>query len=261
MLYYPVSIEAMANALGMASVTAALKSLLENGLLQRGIAASVGDVTVSALPPDRITTGADERSQLNLFLYRVTPNTGWRRSVLAPGNGKDAPEGQERASESERGASSLVLSLSLDLHYLLTAYGEQDFHAEILLGCAMQLLHETPLLARDHIHNALAAPSGSGAPLSPVRSALAASRLAEQVKEFRITAESTNTEELSRLWSALQARYRPSAAYKVSAVLLHAAPDGAMGAIDAMGTAGAPATPSPRRAGARREGEAATWTP
>ncbi len=63
----------MSSALAIASVTAVLKSLLDNRLVEQGAPASVGDVSVTALPPDRITTGADERSQLNLFLYRVTP--------------------------------------------------------------------------------------------------------------------------------------------------------------------------------------------
>ena len=37
-----------------------------------------------------------------------------------------------------------------------------------------------------------------------------------------VSPEFTSSEEMSRLWSALQARYRPSATYKVSTVLLEA---------------------------------------
>lgn len=64
----------MSNALSTAAVTGVIKYLLENGLVSDAIAASVGDVIVTAIPPDRITVGTDERAQLNLFLYQVTQN-------------------------------------------------------------------------------------------------------------------------------------------------------------------------------------------
>jgi hypothetical protein len=208
----------MSSALVIASVTAVLKSLLDNRLIQRGVAASVGDVSVTALPPDRIATGADERSQLNLFLYRVTPNTGWRRSSLRLGDGHNGKNGRD--GEAKAPAPVGPAPLALDLHYLLTAYGEQDFQAEILLGYAMQLLHEVATLTPDHIRSALAGPNGSGSTLPPTRAALATSTLADAVERVSISSEFTSSEEMSRLWSALQARYRPSATYKVSTVLL-----------------------------------------
>src|SRR2546423_8323610 len=122
----------MSSALGIAAVTAVLKNLLDNRLIEQGVAASLGDVSVSALPPDRIATGADERSQLNLFLYRVTPNTGWRRSSVSLGDSHNGQNGRNgRDGEAKRAPPA---PLALDLHYLLTAYGEQDFQAEILLG-------------------------------------------------------------------------------------------------------------------------------
>ena len=71
----------MTSAFAIASVTYLLKDVLDNRLVRHGITASVGDVTVSALPPDRITTGSDERSQINLFHYRVTPHTAWRGAL------------------------------------------------------------------------------------------------------------------------------------------------------------------------------------
>ena len=41
-----------------------------------------------------------------------------------------------------------------NLHYLLSAYSGGDLHAEILLGYAMQLLHEMPVLTRAAIRTA-----------------------------------------------------------------------------------------------------------
>lgn len=197
----------MSSALAIAAVTAVLKDLLINGLIDRDLTPTLGDVTVTALPPDRIVAGNDEKSQLNLFLYNVTPNQGWRNVGLPSRN-----NGGERLSNPP---------LALDLHYLLTAYGAKDFHAEILLGYAMQLLHETPVLARSAIKVALSpTPVGGGGGLPPTMEALASSELADQIEQIKITPQAMSMEEMSKLWTALTARYRPSAAYMASVVLI-----------------------------------------
>ena len=198
----------MSNALAVASVTAVLKDLLNNGVIDHDLASVVGsEVTVTALPPDRISTeppGA--QSQLNLFLYQVTPNPGWRNVELP-----------SRDSRGERVSNP---PLALDLHYLLTAYGVSEFHAEILLGYGMQLLHEHAVLARDAIRTALAPPTPVGTGLPPELSALSSSELAEQVELIKLTLEQMSAEEISKLWTAFQTRYRPSAAYQASVVLI-----------------------------------------
>lgn len=193
----------MSSALALASTTFVLKSLLDNRLIRSGVTASIGEATVTALPPDRVTTGGDERSQINLFLYRVTPHTTWRGSRVSIG---EPPRANAR------------LSLALDLHYLITAYGERDFQAEILLGCVMQLLMDTPVLTREMIRSALAAdaPGTSGM----AHGFFAASGLVDQDAAITIAPEFLSTEEVSKLWSALQAKYRPSAAYKVSTIVV-----------------------------------------
>jgi hypothetical protein len=198
----------MSTALAIASVTAVLKDLLNNGLIDHNVSASVGDVTVSALPPDRVLTDpANEKSQLNLFLYQVTQNAGWRNRSLP--------------SRNDRGNRVTNPPLAVDLHYLLTAYGEKELHAEILLGYGMQLLHETPVLTRDAIRRSLAPPSAldaGGLPASLQN--LYAAGLAEQVEQIKIFPMTVSTEEISRLWTALQARYRPTAAYQATVVLI-----------------------------------------
>jgi hypothetical protein len=198
----------MSSALAIASVTAVLRDLLINGLIDQDLTPSLGDVKVTALPPDRIVTGDKEQSQLNLFLYQVSPNPGWRNVGLPSRDGQ--------------GQSIAAPPLALDLHYLLSAYGAQDFHAEILLGYAMQLLHETPVLGREAIRTALGAPGlvsgGSGLPAT--LAALSTSALADQIEQIKIAPQTLNTEETSKLWTALQARYRASAAYHISVVLI-----------------------------------------
>ncbi|MCA1666951.1 MAG: DUF4255 domain-containing protein [Thermomicrobia bacterium] len=185
----------MNSPLALAAMTFILKDMLDNRIVQRGVTADVGSVAITALPPDRIATGSDERSQLNVFLYRVTPYTAWRN------NGSSMLD----AAETRRAP------MALDLHYLISAYGEHDFHAEILLGYAMQILHETPILTHGEIVRALAsiAPS-AGSALPPAYQAIAAANPGEAFAEVRISPEFLNAEETSKLWSALQARYRPS---------------------------------------------------
>jgi len=86
----------------------------------------------------------------------------------------------------------------------------------------MQLMHETPVLVRDRIRQSLGGvPLVSGGGVLPsTYPALAAADLAEQVEQIRITPEFMNTEEMSKLWSAMQASYRPTAAYTASVVLI-----------------------------------------
>jgi Pvc16 N-terminal domain len=206
----------MSYALAIATVSAVLKSLLDNRLAEQGVAATVGDVSVTALPPDRISVGTEERSQLNLFLYRITPNTALRRS---PREGAEKGGARDQAKGAGQGSPP---ALALDLHYLLSAYGEQDLQAEILLGYAIQLIHQTPVLTPERIRSALVASNREGAALPPARAALAGAHLADHVERIGISPEYLSAEEASRLWSTLQARYRPSAAFKVSPVMIAA---------------------------------------
>jgi hypothetical protein len=202
----------MSNALAIAGVTAVLRDLLNDGLINHNVSGTLGStVTVSVLPPDRvIAAGSNEASQLNLFLHQVTPNTGWRNEGLPS---RDA-SGRQRLTNH---------ALALDLHYLLSAYTGGDLHAEILLGYAMQLLHETPVLTRQAIQTALHPSPGVGTSLPPALQALADSGLEHQVEQIKITPEYLSTEEVSKLWTATQSHYRPTAAYMASVVLIEAA--------------------------------------
>jgi hypothetical protein len=196
----------MSGPLAIAAVTAVLKDVLNNGFVDHDLSV-VGSFLVTAVPPDRITTGATEPNQLNLFLYQVTPNQGWRNADLP-----------SRDSNGERVTNP---PLALDLHYLLTAYGSQDFNAEILLGYAMQILHEMPVLSRKDIRTTLGSPLPGGTVIPPLLFGnLSALDLAEQVEQIKITPHYLTTEELSKLWTAMQARYRQSMAYQVSVVLI-----------------------------------------
>lgn len=202
----------MSSPLAIATVTAILKDLLNDGLINSNVSSNLGGgFKVTASPPDRIAADSQEPNQLNLFLYRVTPNQGWRNEGLP-----------SRTSSGEMRISSPPLAI--DLHYLLTAYGADDLNAEILLGYAMQLFHEEPVLTRQAIRRAFN-------PNAPVSDKLLPTEvedrnpadLADQVELIKICPEYLNTEDLSKLWTAMQARYRPSMGYQVSVVLIERA--------------------------------------
>lgn len=198
----------MSNALAIASVTAVLKDLLDNAMIDHSVSSIVTSaVTVTTLPPDRIATGESEIPQLNLFLYHVKPNSGWCNIGLP--------------SHNQRGDRLTNPPLALDLYYLLSVYGKEDFDCEILLGYAMQRLHEIPVLTRKGIRKTLSPESPvNGGILPNGMKALTASELADQVEQIKITPQVLNTEELSKLWTAFQAKYRPSIVYHASVVLI-----------------------------------------
>ncbi len=190
----------MSSALAIAGVTAVLADLLSGWLAEQPLPRSLGNPKVSALAPDLVDTGMGKPGQINLFMYQATLNPAWR-SAGPPA--RDA-SGRRMANP----------PLALDLHYLLTAYGSQNFHAEMILGYAMQLLHETPILPRDEINRILLAHA------ERANDDFSATGLADQLEQIKISPAHLNTEELSKLWSAFQSRYRPSAAYEVSVVLI-----------------------------------------
>lgn len=193
----------MSSALGLAAVAATLQQLLESGFAELKLAdvlASTGAL-VSCLAPDRIDRSADQ-SRLNLYLYNQQRNPGWANLGLP-----------SRDSRGERVGNP---ALALDLYFLVSAYGAEDFHSEILLGAAMQILHETPGLGREAI-KALLKP-GPSKPSLPKELELAG--LADQLEQLRITPLNHSMDEIARIWSTIQVPARPSAAYQVSVVLL-----------------------------------------
>jgi hypothetical protein len=197
----------MSSQLAIGAVSAVLRNLLDDGLVKA--APAIGAITVTAVAPDSIKLDDPNFGpQLNLFLYRVSPNQGWQNAVLP--------------AYDSNGTRASNPPLALNLHLLLTAYGKSDFQAEILLGYAMSLLHEHPVLDRASIRTALDPSPLGPSILPPAFQALSASDLADQLESVTLTLEPMDTEEMSRLWSAIQAHYRPTAAYVVSVVLIEA---------------------------------------
>jgi Pvc16 N-terminal domain len=195
----------MSGTLAIAAVSAVLKFLLQNSLVAYNVEAIVGATTrVTVLPPDRVVA---EEPRLNIYFYRALSNPGWADNRLP--------------SRNERGERVTNPYLALDLHYLITAHGTQDFHGEILLGYAMQIFHENPVLPRQMIRDALTSSTLETPEMTAQRLAvIAAGGLADQIEQIKITPQYPSVEETSNLWSSLQTHYRPSAVYKISVVLI-----------------------------------------
>jgi len=191
----------MSSALTIAAVTAILKSLLENSLIQQAVTIGMGDIAVSTLPPDRVTIEGEDRPRLNLYLYRLSPNTGWRQAARA----------DIQASQQEQ-------AMALNLHYLLSVYSERDLQAEVLLGAALDCLQKAASLPDEQIKSLLATLAATRSENATLK-VLAQAAQSLPLKEIRVLPEFLSLEELSKLWSSLQAHARLSVTYQVSVTL------------------------------------------
>jgi hypothetical protein len=177
----------MSDSTAIAAVTSALRRRL-----QRALDASLPGTRVTIRPPDKAHDG-QAGNQVNLFLFRASPNASWRNVSTEPaGTGPGGPRQPP---------------LALDLLYLLSAHGRDDDDPEPfshrLLGEAMRVLHERPVLDPAELDPA---PAGG-------------------VERVRVTLQPLSLEEMTKLWSIFQAPYRPSVVYEATVVLIDRAPE------------------------------------
>lgn len=142
---------------------------------------------------------AAENPRVNLFLYRVV-ESGWLKNQEIPGSGNASAYGYP--------------PLSLEMHYLVTAYGTRDVQSSFqetlshfLLGSTMRVFHdhaivtEALLTVRD-----------------PVGTPILHDSLVGEFEKVKISLEPVSLEDLSKVWTALTQPYRVSATYHVSVV-------------------------------------------
>ena len=181
----------MSSALAIATVTETLLHFLQ----QHIDTAHVPGATVTAVPPDS-TSGLPDPG-VNIFLYQVSPNAALRNTDLPT-----------------RTANGTLLrrpQVALDLHYLLTFYGDETtLEQQRLLGSVALALHANPELPRaliDHVETATAFLRGAG--------------LSTQSELVRFVPVNFTLDELSKLWSfLLKIDYVLSTAYRASVVLI-----------------------------------------
>jgi Pvc16 N-terminal domain len=186
----------MSNFLAIATVTATFSQLL-----QSAAGVDVPGATVTTLRPDGVGSGTPA-PKLNLYLYQVTPNAAFRNV--------DTP--------TRRADGTLIQrpQVALDLHYLLSFYGDEtQLEPQRLLGSAASIIHARPMLTRSMIRETIA---------STTFSYLNASNLADDVELVKFSPLALNLEELSKIWSVFfQTTYALSIAYQASVVLIERA--------------------------------------
>lgn len=121
-----------------------------------------------------IGTGTIVIPAVSIFLYRVEPN-----AVM-------------RAAWGAQGSLDGRAHLPLDLHFLLTAWGENAEHELLVLGKALECLESTPLLAGPLLYPTAGWDDGDVIQLVP---------------------EELGTESLLRLFDSLEADFRLSVPY------------------------------------------------
>jgi hypothetical protein len=182
----------MSHPSAIAAVTATLQRLIETAIQADGaqLPPSVQPgqlIRCTTLPLDKANEENEGKDRINLFLYQTVVNAALRNMDIPRLNEIGRPP------------------LALNLYYLITAYGEDSskFIDHLLLGRAMRVLHDHPLLGREELETVLAA-----------------SDLHRQIERVRITPQPMSVDEMSNLWTTFQTQYRVSAAYQVSVVLI-----------------------------------------
>lgn len=166
----------MSDFRAIGAVSNSIRDLLEAEM------ANAVNVTVAA--PDVDITIVDTTQRINLFLYKVDEN-GSLKNMDVPGRGHPAAFGRP--------------PLSLDLHYLLTAYGateEEQIGAQELLADAMRVLHDFPIILGANLDIALR----------------------NEIEHVKLYLEPLSLEELSKIWSAVTRPMRLSVSYLVTVV-------------------------------------------
>lgn len=176
----------MSKPVAIAAVTETLRSLIA----AEGV---VGGV--SALPPDQAASPGTRT--VNIFLYHLGINSALRNQEF-PWQGRGGGDAQQHPPP---------FALPLQLHYLLTAFADDDIQAHEALGHAMRVLHDHAQLSEGEIRAA----------------ALAAgldSDLHVQPEKVKVTLQPISVDEMTKIWTSFQSPYRLSVAYEVSVVLI-----------------------------------------
>src|SRR5262249_25604423 len=148
----------MSNHLAIATVTAAFKTLLAQA------ARAVPGAQVTSVRPDQVGQDGMVRG-VNLFLFLATSNPSL--------------ENHDTPTRRADGTAVDVPCTPLDLHYLLTFYGDDSMlEPQILLGSTVAVLRRQTVITPALVSEAI---TGMSTP------DLSASDLADQVPRVRIT--------------------------------------------------------------------------
>jgi hypothetical protein len=179
----------VSNFLAVATVSAALRQVISDAV--------TADVPSAETKVTHVRPGGENpgtpATGVNVYLYAVTPNGALRNADLPSRRGDGTPIRRPEAA--------------IDLHYLLTFYGDDTaLETQRLLGSVVRTLHGAPTIPRRKLREAASALDwleGSDIPDAP--------------QAVRLTPVELSLEQLSKLWSILlQTPYALSAAYRAS---------------------------------------------
>jgi hypothetical protein len=166
----------------LSTVSKALKSVLWEGIRQEVPLQSVVPNPAAIVFLNPTETARDSSNHLSLWLYQVTENEFLKN---AP------PVRVERKNGVANGDHLLAPPpLAVNLHFLVTPFGETPDGSLLLLGKVMEILYDNPSVIVHDVNDNV-------------------------FEEMRIAMCRLSLEELSRVWEALMEPYRLSVCYEV----------------------------------------------
>lgn len=182
----------MSNYLAIATVTAALKSLLIEHVVPDVIGSDI--TTKRPAPP----SGGIAGPSINIYMYQVSPNQAW--------SNKDVRNRRPQGNLIRHGQAAL------DLSYLFSFYGdESQLIPQKLLGSTIRTLVDHPQLNQQMIRDSIGNSDVLG---------LDDTTLDDQVQLVKFVPNATD-EPLSQVWSTFcQVPYSLSFVYQATAVLI-----------------------------------------
>ena len=172
----------MANVFAIHSVGNSIATFLRNSYRKK-----IDGVTMPECLFEQVSSGelagnlADSPTRITLFLYRVLVNE------------------HSRQARRVGATSDQRAPLNLDLHYLMTAWAGNALDEQVTLTWAMRQMHEAPVLDASSL-----SPDGGWA----------------RDEVVQIIPAELSTEDLMRIWDALDPPYRLSVSYVARVVRL-----------------------------------------
>jgi len=160
----------MANERAIAAVSEAIRKVLRDNVSAQEFAGVPCDIYQTS---DMQKAGIEA---VSIYLYRVNIDPNLRNR---------AP--------SARGGSRSRPSLLLDLHYLLTAWGQEPVRQQVLLARAIRVMDKNPLLPSALLNQ-------YGAAFGPT-------------EVVQVVAESLSSEDEASIWEVAEAQRQPSLGY------------------------------------------------
>ena len=164
----------MANVFAIHSVGSSIATFLRNTYPQSMAGREMPDCGFDLVSSGELAVEPEDATRVTLYLYRVTVNEHAR---------------QARAGHAPQAKAA---SLGLDLHFLLTAWAGNALDEHVTLAWAMRQLHLNPVL--------------DASSLSPE-----AGWAGDEV--IQIIPAELSTEDIMRIWDALEPAYRVSVSY------------------------------------------------